>query len=91
MKLITATVKITRDTLVSSTFSPRTTVQTEVLHRLRKVFEEARGYSVTDDTWNTLEYNVVETRTVHRLEDDIWVVTAQMLVPEETTLFEEME
>lgn len=89
MKLISATVKVTRDILTSATFSPRATIQKEVLHRLRKVFEEACGHSVKDETWNTLKSYVVETSTLYNVDFDSWTIKAQMLVPEEQELFKE--
>lgn len=87
MKLITATIHITRDMLLSSSFDVQTTVEQEVLVRLRKTYEETVGYSVGNVVWDVLKGNTVELSTVLLAEADIWQIKAQMMVPEKKELF----
>lgn len=89
MKLITATMYITRDTLISTSFDSQAFVRREVRNRLRAQYEEYIGQSVTNAVWDILVPMVVELSTVLLVEEDIWKVKAQMMVPEETDLFKE--
>lgn len=88
MKLIGATMHITRDTLLSSSFDVKSSVKEEILVRLREVYEEVVGHSVDNVVWDTLKGNTVEFTTTP-LENDVWWVKAQMVVPEENELFKE--
>lgn len=91
MKLITATILITRDTLNSTSFDSREFVKREVRTRLKAEYEETIGHSVSNAMWDILVPTVVELSTVLLVEQDAWKVKAQMMVPEETDLFKEKD
>lgn len=86
MKIIGATMHISRDTLLSSSFDVKSAVEKEILVRLREVYEADLGHSVGEIVWDILKGNTVEYSTT-LLENDVWQFKAQMVVPEEIELF----
>lgn len=88
MKLITATMRITRDMLLSNSFDVERTVEQEVLARLREVYEETVEHSVGNVEWGVIKGDIVELSTIV-LEGDVWQIKAQMMVPERFELFKE--
>lgn len=89
MKLISATIHITRDTLISTSFDSQEFVMREVVHRLKDEYEKTIGQSVSIAMWDILVPTVVEISTALSLESDIWQIKAQMMVPERFELFKE--